>query len=175
MPSTLILYWCFLSAVVAERVLELARSRRHAEVMFERGGVEYGRGHYPLMVALHALFLIGCALEPLVAHRPFVPALGLPMLALALAAQALRWWAIGTLGEYWNTRVIVLPRAPRIGGGPYRYFPHPNYVAVVLEGFALPLIHSAWATAAAFTLLNACLLTVRIRTENAALSTMRSA
>ena len=72
------------------------------------------------------------------------------MLALAVAAQGLRWWAIATLGEHWNTRVIVLPRAPRIGGGPYRYFPHPNYVAVVVDGIALPLIHGSLVTAAVF-------------------------
>lgn len=173
--STLVLYWTLLGAVVAERLAELVLSKRHAGALLGRGGVEYGRGHYPTMVVLHTLFLVGCAVEPLLAQRPFLPWLGFPMLALGLGAQALRWWAIRTLGIHWNTRVIVLPRAPRVAGGPYRYFPHPNYVAVVLEGLALPLVHSAWITALAFTALNACLLTVRVRTENAALATMRTA
>lgn len=173
--SSLVSYWILLGAVVAERLAELVLSKRHAEAILERGGLEYGRGHYPMMVALHTLFLVGCAVEPLIASRSFLPWLGFPMLALALGAQALRWWAIGTLGVHWNTRVIVLPRAPRVAGGPYRYFPHPNYVAVVLEGLALPLVHSAWVTAFAFTALNACLLAVRVRTENAALATMRPA
>lgn len=173
--NTVLLYWVLLAAVVAERMLELALSKRHANKMLARGGVEYGKDHYPVMVALHTVFLIGCVVEPALFYRPFVPALGIPMLVLALSAQALRWWAISTLGEHWNTRVIVLPSAPKIGGGPYRYFPHPNYVAVVLEGLALPLVHTAWVTAAVFTVLNFWLLSVRIRTEDRALATMRPA
>jgi methyltransferase len=89
---------------------------------------------------------------------------------LVLAAQALRWWCITTLGPRWNTRIIVVPDLPLVSGGPYRWFRHPNYVAVVVEGFALPLVHTAWATALVFTVLNAALLTVRIRAENAALA-----
>lgn len=173
MPNTLVLYWVLLGAVVVERMVELVLSKRHATKMLARGGVEYGQGHYPTMVALHTCLLAGCAFEPLLAHREFVPALGFVMFALAIGAQVLRWWAISTLGEHWNTRVIVLPQAPKIAGGPYRFFPHPNYIAVVLEGIALPLVHSAWLTAAVFTVLNACLLSVRIRTEDAALSTMK--
>ena len=94
------------------------------------------------------------------------------MLALVLASQALRWWCIATLGRQWNTRVIVVPGLPRVTGGPYRFLSHPNYVAVVVEGFALPLVHSAWITALVFTVLNAVLLTVRIRVENAALASL---
>ena len=93
------------------------------------------------------------------------------MLALVLASQALRWWCITTLGRRWNTRVIVVPGLPLVAGGPYRLLPHPNYVAVVVEGFALPLVHSAWITALVFTVCNAVLLTVRIRVENTALRT----
>ena len=91
------------------------------------------------------------------------------MLALAVAAQALRWWCITTLGHRWNTRVIVVPDTPLVRGGPYRFLHHPNYVAVVLEGIALPLVHTAWITAVCFTVANAWLLAVRIRVENAAL------
>jgi methyltransferase len=89
-----------------------------------------------------------------------------------LAAQALRWWCIRTLGPQWNTRIIVVSGLSRITAGPYRWFNHPNYVAVVLEGLALPLVHSAWITAAIFTLANAALLRVRIRAENRALCSM---
>lgn len=92
------------------------------------------------------------------------------MLVLFAAAQALRWWCVSTLGPRWNTRVIVVPGLPLVTGGPYRWLRHPNYVAVVAEGVALPLIHTAWATATLFTLLNAALLTVRIRCENRALA-----
>ena len=91
----------------------------------------------------------------LVADRPFLPLLGWPMLALVLASQALRWWCIATLGRRWNTRVIVVPGLPLVTGGPYRWLRHPNYVAVVVEGVALPLVHAAWVTALVFTVLNA--------------------
>ena len=94
------------------------------------------------------------------------------MLAVVLAAQVLRWWCITTLGHQWNTRVIVVPGAPRVTGGPYRLIPHPNYVAVVLEGIALPLVHSAWITALVFTALNAELLRTRIKAENGALASL---
>ena len=103
-------------------------------------------------------------------HRNFIPALGWPMLAIVVAAQALRWWCITTLGYQWNTRVIVIPGAPRVTGGPYRLIPHPNYVAVIAEGVALPLVHTAWITALVFSALNAWLLSTRVKVENAALA-----
>jgi methyltransferase len=96
------------------------------------------------------------------------------MLALVVAAQALRWWCIRTLGHQWNTRIVVVPDLPKITSGPYRLLPHPNYVAVVVEGFALPLVHGAWLTAAVFTVLNAGLLTVRVRAEDDALRSARA-
>ena len=119
---SLAIYEALLGLVVVERLIELVLSKRHAEAILARGGVEHGRGHYPVMVALHTAFLAGCVLEPWLLHRPFIPLIGIPMLALALAAQGIRWWAITTLGVHWNTRVVVLPGAPRIGGGPYRFF-----------------------------------------------------
>jgi methyltransferase len=131
-----------------------------------------GAGHYPVMVALHTTLLAGCLAEVLVFNRPFVPSLGWSMLAIVVAAQVLRWWCITTLGHQWNTRVIVVPGAQRVSGGPYRWIPHPNYVAVVAEGIALPLVHSAWITAVVFTVLNAALLRTRIRAEDAALATL---
>jgi methyltransferase len=163
-------YALLIFAVAAERVAELVVARRNAAWTHSRAGVEHGRGHYPVMVALHTGLLACCLLEPLVADRPFLTALGPPMLALALLAQALRWWCIATLGPYWNTRVIVVPGARLVGTGPYRFLRHPNYVAVVVEVAALPLVHSAWLTAAVFTVANAMLLTVRVRCENAALT-----
>lgn len=174
MNRSLVAYELFIAAVVIERLVELVLSKRHARALLSRGATEHGRGHYPSMVLLHTLFLVGCVVEPVVTGRPFVPALGWPMLAIAIAAQAVRWWAIGTLGVFWNTRVIVLPRARRVTGGPYRFLTHPNYAAVIAEGIALPLIHSSIVTAIAFTVLNAWLLSVRIRTENAALGAMTS-
>jgi methyltransferase len=132
--------------------------------------VEYGFGHFPVMIALHVALIAGCVLEPVLGHRAFIPALGWPMLAVTILANVLRWWCIATLGERWTARVIVLPGAPLVRSGPYRWFSHPNYVAVIIEGFALPLTGSAWITAAAFTAANAALLTVRIRCEVRALA-----
>lgn len=164
-------YGLLIGAVAVERIAELVVSQRNLSWSRQRGGVEFGAAHYPAMVALHTGLLAGCLVEA--SFRPFVPALGWPMLALVLAAQALRWWCIATLGRQWNTRVVVIPDATRVVRGPYRYVAHPNYVAVVVEGVALPLVHSAWLTAAVFTVLNAALLRKRIQVENAALGVLR--
>ncbi|QNE23270.1 hypothetical protein F1D05_32775 [Kribbella qitaiheensis] len=167
------MWWYVVLIVVVglERVAELVVSLRNARWSFERGGVETGKGHYPFMVVLHTGFLAGCLVEAIVADRPFVPALGWTMLAVVLLAQGLRWWCITVLGAQWNTRVIVVPGASLVAAGPYRWLRHPNYVAVVAEGIALPLVHTAWITAVLFLLLNIPLLTVRIRAEEAALDT----
>jgi methyltransferase len=167
------MYWyaLLIAAVATERVAELVVSQRNLTWSRERGGVEFGSGHYPAMVALHSGLLVGCLVEAF--HRPFYPALAWPMLAVVFLAQALRWWCIATLGRQWNTRVVVVPDARRVTRGPYRYVHHPNYVAVVLEGVALPLVHTAWITAAAFTVLNAAVLAARIRVENTALASLR--
>lgn len=158
--------------VALERLAELVVSQRNAAWSLRRGGRETGRGHYPVMVVLHSALLAGALVEAWV-RRPVVPAaLAWTMLALLLASQTLRWWCIATLGRRWNTRVIVVPGMVPVRRGPYRVFSHPNYVAVVAEGLALPLLHSAWVTAAVFTVANAALLAVRIRVENTALATL---
>jgi methyltransferase len=164
-------YALLVLAAACERAGELLLTRRHAAWAFDRAGVEHGRGHYPVMVALHTGLLVCCLTEPVLLHRPFLPAVGWPMLAFVLLAEALRLWCIAALGPRWNTRVIVVPGRPLVGTGPYRFLRHPNYVAVVVEVAALPLVHTAWLTAAAFTAANAALLTVRIRCENRALAT----
>ncbi|WP_139977306.1 isoprenylcysteine carboxyl methyltransferase family protein [Nocardioides litoris] len=153
-----------------ERLVELVVSKRNAAWSFARGGTEHGQGHFPFMVVLHTGFLLGALVEVWV-RRPDPPAaLWVPMLALAVATQVLRWWCITTLGPRWNTRVIVVPGLAPVTAGPYRFLSHPNYVAVVVEGIALPLVGGAWITALVFTVLNAGLLTVRIRCEEAALT-----
>lgn len=163
------MYYLLILAVGAERLAELALARNHARWAFAHGGTEFGHRHYPVMVSIHTALLVSCVAEVALLHRPFIGWLGWPMLALAAAAQALRWWCVATLGKRWNTMVIVLPDAPLVHGGPYRWLRHPNYVAVVLEGLALPLIHTAWLTALWFGLANAAVLRERIRVENAAL------
>jgi len=163
------LFLLLLAAVAVERLAELAVSRRNVAWSFARGGREYGREHYPLLVTLHVGLLVGAAAEVLVLSRRFIPRLGWPMLALVVGTQALRWTVIRTLGPHWTTRVIVIPGDARIRSGPYRFVKHPNYVAVVIEGFALPLVHCAWLTAALFSAANLPLLGVRIRCEERAL------
>jgi methyltransferase len=155
--------------VAVERVVELIVSKRHERWSLRLGGVETGASHYPWMVALHTGLLVGCLLEVGVFDRPFIPWLGWTMVVVVIAAQALRWWCIATLGRQWCTRVIVVPGMRRVDRGPYRWFTHPNYVAVAAEGIALPLVHTGWITALTFTVLNAWVIRVRLVDENAAL------
>jgi methyltransferase len=165
-------YVLLVVAVGVERLAELVVATRNARWAFAHGGVESGRGHYPVMAAMHTAFLVACIAEVAVADRPFLPWLGWPMLALVVASQALRWWCVATLGHQWNTRVIVVPGLPLVSAGPYRWLRHPNYVAVVVEVVALPLVHTAWVTALVFTLANAAVLAVRIPVEERALATV---
>ncbi|MBB5785314.1 isoprenylcysteine carboxyl methyltransferase family protein [Nonomuraea jabiensis] len=163
-------YLVLIGLVVLERLAELAVARRNLAWARSRGGVEYGRRHYPWIVVAHVALLVAAPAEVWLLGRPFLPWLGWPMLAVVVLAQGLRWWCVGTLGRQWNTRVVVVPGMPLVHRGPYRWLRHPNYVAVVAEGLALPLVHSAWLTALAFAAANAVLLTVRVRVEDAALS-----
>lgn len=155
--------------VAVQRLLELRLSRRHERILRARGAVERGRGHYPLMVGLHVLWLVSTLVEGFLrgaALPPYWPV----ALALFLLVQPLRYWAILSLGEHWNTRILVVPGAKLVARGPYRYFPHPNYVVVFVEIATFPLIFGAWITALVFSILNAALLYVRIREENRALA-----
>lgn len=168
----MIAYLALLLLTGVERIVEVVVSTRHARWAFARGGVEHGRGHFPWMVALHVGLIVGSAAEVVLLHRPFIPLLGWPMLVIALACQAGRYWVIWALGMQWNTRVIVVPGLGRVERGPYRFraLPHPNYLIVAIEGIALPLVYSAWITALVFTVLNAVLLLrFRIPTEDRAL------
>jgi methyltransferase len=163
-------YVLLIALVGLERLAELVVAQRNLAWSRARGGVEVGLSHYPVMVVLHTGLLVGCLVEVFALNRPFIPALGWPMLAIVIAAQGLRWWCITSLGRQWNTRVVVIPGAERVNVGPYRLMRHPNYVAVVAEGIALPLVHGAWITALTFTVLNALLLRKRISIENSALA-----
>lgn len=171
-------YWIFTGVVVlvaVERLVELRVSQRNLRWSFEHGGIEFGRSHYPFMVALHIFLLVGSLIEVWVWQKPLVAALSISMFVVVVAAQGLRWWCISTLGSRWNTLVVIVPGLPRVTNGPYRFVSHPNYVAVVIEGIALPLIGFAWVTAVIFTVLNIPLLFVRLRVENRALATLPAA
>jgi methyltransferase len=161
-------FLAFLALVILQRVSELLLSRRNARRVIARGGREYGARHFPWLVCVHVLFIAGMAVEVLLlGTRP--GALWPVWLALWLAAQVLRYAAIRSLGDRWNVRILVQPGAPLVRTGPYRYLNHPNYVAIVAELLAAPLVFGAWRTAIAASILNALALRTRIRVENAAL------
>lgn len=162
-------YLLLLAMVALERGLELAVSRRNAARAFARGGREVGKGHFRVMSVVHALFLASCAAEVVLLRRPFPGASGFAALSGVALGQALRWWAVLTLGDRWNVRIVHVPGDPPVTDGPYRFVRHPNYLAVILEIACLPMAHGAVLTAAVFTALNAALLVVRVRAEEAAL------
>jgi len=158
-----------LIAIVAiQRLLETIYAARNARALLGSGGVEIGREHYPLIVALH-----GCWLIALVLALPGDPPIHLAPLVLFLMLQALRIWVIATLGRYWTTRIITLPGAPLIRHGPYRFLRHPNYLIVVGEIAALPLVFGEIWVAVIFSILNGAVLSWRIRVENRALAERR--
>ena len=170
---SLVLFTVFVLLTGGERIFELVLSTRHAHWAFERGGIETNRRQMPWMFALHIGLLLGGLAEVWLLGRPFLPWLGWPMLVIALACQAGRYVVIGSLGRQWNTRVIVVPGLALVRRGLYRWerLRHPNYLIVAMEGVALPLVHTAWITALAFTVLNGVLLLgFRIPAENRALS-----
>jgi methyltransferase len=150
--------------VALQRLAELAYARRNERRLRAAGGVEHGAGHYPVMVALHAGWLLALAtLVP--AGAPVV----WPLLALYLALQTLRVWTVASLGGFWTTRVIVVPGTPRVRRGPYRWLRHPNYLVVALEIPLLPLAVGAWQIALTFGTANLAVLAWRIRVEERAL------
>jgi methyltransferase len=167
--SSQYLYLGLLSVVAVERLVELVISQRNLRWARSQKGVEVGARHYPWMVVTHLGLLIFSALEVMLLDRPFLPLLGWPMLALVGATMILRYWVITTLGKRWNTRVVVVPGIVVAHNGPYRWLRHPNYLAVIIEVAALPLVHTAWLSAAVFSLANAAVLFVRIRVEERAL------
>jgi methyltransferase len=152
-----------LALVTLQRLAELIIANRNTRALLARGACERGAGHYPVMVAMHAAWLIGLWL--LAWDRPINPVL----LAVFAVLQALRLWVLATLGGRCTTRIIVIPGAPLIRRGPYRIFSHPNYMIVVAEIATLPLAFGLVAYAAVFTALNAAVLWVRLRAEGQAL------
>ena len=155
--------------VAVQRLFELVVARRNERRARARGAVERGQGHYPLIVALHTLWLVSTLVEGML-RGPDLPDLWPVPLALFLLVQPLRYWALFSLGERWNTKILIVPGEKPVRRGPYKYLDHPNYVVVAVEILAFPLIFGAWITALIFTGLNAAILSVRIREENRALS-----
>ena len=163
------IYLAILAALVSERIFELWLSNRNARLAFARGGIELGRGQYRIIVAFHTLFIAACAFGAMRNAPAFPDTLSMAALAGEIAAQALRSWSVATLGQNWNTRVIVIPGMEPVTSGPYRWIRHPNYVGVVMEVFSLPLIHTAWVTALVGTALYMEVLRRRVRMEDSVL------
>ena len=152
-----------LAFVTLQRLVELPLARANTRRLLAAGGHEVGASHYPLIVALHAAWLI--TLWWLAPGRP----VDIPFLLLFFLIEAGRVWVLRTLGPRWTTRIIVVPGEQLVATGPYRFVSHPNYLVVVGEIAVLPLVFGLWDVAIIFSLLNAVILTVRIRAENRAL------
>ena len=156
-----------LGFVTLQRLFELWLSNRNTRRLVARGADEHGRDHYPLLIALHLAWI--ATLWGLAPGRP----VNVPLLVVYVLLQVGRGWAIATLGEHWTTRIIILPGAPLVRTGPYRFVPHPNYLIVTLEIAVLPLVFGLWQIAVVFSIANAIILWIRIRAENTALEMLR--
>jgi methyltransferase len=165
MDLSVIAFLVLLAAVAALRFVELRISRRHQRQLESRGAAKINEPRFRWMVALHTGILIGAALEVVLLKRPFLPWLAAPMLAIFVAANAIRWWVIRSLGDHWNVQVVDSTRLGVVTSGPFRFVRHPNYAAVFMEMLALPLIHTAWITALAGSLAHLAVLAQRLSTE----------
>ena len=160
--------YIFLSLLGVERMAEVLMARSNAQWILRRGGKEHAGLFSRIIFCVHGLWFMSFALEAWL--RGAVPLIDLRGLAtVAIALQTLRYWCIGTLGRFWNTRILVLPGAPLVQSGPYRWIKHPNYLIVLIEIPLVPSLFRCWFTAALFGLLNIGLLKKRISQENQAL------
>jgi methyltransferase len=162
------MFTALITILVAQRLFELVISKKNQHWALSRGGIETGQGHYPVVLALHVLFLLSLVLERRLLAKGWNP-LWPFWLGIAILAQLLRAWSMLSLGRFWNTRIVVIPGERPVQKGPYRFTRHPNYVAVAIEFLALPILCGAYLTAGAFSALNAIVLYWRIREEERAL------
>ena len=157
------LFIVFIIFLIVQRLTELYISKRNEKWLLSQGAIEYGREHYPYIVALHTLFIVSLIVEYYLSG-------GQPMsyifLLLFILLLSFKYWVLSSLGLYWNTKIYRIPGAIAVRKGPYKIFKHPNYVDVVLEIAIIPLVFHLYYTAVIFSLLNAIMLSVRIRVEN---------
>jgi methyltransferase len=165
MGVSVYLFLGLLLDVAALRLVELRISKQHQKEMAARGASKVEEPRFRWMVLLHTAVLLGSAVEVVVLKRPLIPWLAAPMLVIFLAANAVRWWVIRSLGDHWNVQVVDSTRLGVVTSGPFRYVRHPNYAAVFAEMLALPLIHTAWITATVGALGHIGVLSQRLSTE----------
>jgi methyltransferase len=165
MDVSVYLFLALLLAVALLRLVELRISKQHQKEMAARGAAKVDEPKFRWMVLLHTAVLLGAALEVVFLRRPFILWLAVPMFVIFLAANAVRWWVIRSLGEHWNVQVVDSTRLGVVTSGPFRYVRHPNYAAVFAEMLALPLIHTSWITASAGAIAHIGVLAQRLSTE----------
>ena len=161
-------FWIFLLFVILQRIVELVIAKRNERMARGKGAIEFDRNGYKAIVTMHVAFLTSLVLEKVFLGRG-LNSHWIFFGSLFVLAQFLRYWAISSLGVYWNTRILVVPNSKLVTSGPYKYLRHPNYVAVIAEIAVIPLIFSCYITAAVFSVLNLILLRRRIRIEEEAL------
>jgi len=154
----------FILFLIALRLIELYISGRNEKWLLSQGAIEYGRGHYPFVVALHTSFIILLVVEFFLSNAPHQ--ISYPFLALFIILLLFKWWLMSSLGKYWNTKIYRIPGSIAVKKGPYKFIRHPNYVDVVCEIAFIPLVFHLYYTAVIFSILNAVMLTVRIKEEN---------
>ena len=164
------LFLIIISFVILQRLTELIIAKRNAKWLLSRGAIEYGKEHYKFIVLLHICFFLSIITEfYLHGRHSELNLINYTFLVIFILLQFLRVWIISSLGKYWNTRIFRIPGEKLVVRGPYKFIKHPNYIVVIGEILILPLVFNLYYSAIIFTILNALMLFVRIRTENKAL------
>ncbi|MEI1421802.1 isoprenylcysteine carboxyl methyltransferase family protein [Bacillus cabrialesii] len=162
------MFWLLIVILIAQRAAEMAVARQNEQKVKQQGAIEFGESHYPYIIIMHILFFLSLIAEVLLMNKqPSSWWIGIA--ATIVSVQAVRYWALCSLGAYWNTKILVIPGAELVKKGPYKWMKHPNYTVVILEILLIPLLYQAYITMCLFSVVNAVLLTVRIRTEDKAL------
>jgi len=153
----------FITLFIIQRLSELFIARRNERWLLAQGAIQYGQEHYPFMIALHTLFIVSIIVEYVLKGQPNIDWL---FLAIFLTVLSFKFWALSSLGKYWNTKIYRVPGVYPVKKGPYKFLKHPNYIEVVCEIAVIPLVFHLYYTAIIFSILNAIMLTVRINVEN---------
>ena len=156
-------FWIFLALLITQRLSELYIARQNEKWLLQQGAIQYGQSHYPFMVGMHTLFIVSMIVEYLLSNSaPF----NYYFFLAFILVLSFKFWALSSLGKYWNTKIYRVPGIYPVKKGPYKIFKHPNYMEVVLEIAIIPLVFNLYYTAIIFSVLNAAMLYVRISVEN---------